>query len=96
MIILISPGSVNRKPNRNRVFWKTETETDVGFSKTEKYRKPTPKNRKKRFFGFCLPLITNHKLLKQIQISHRDVEDVVARIYLVIPSTYVASERVKI
>jgi hypothetical protein len=34
------------------IFRKTETDTDVGFDKTEKYRKPKNKNRQYRRFGF--------------------------------------------
>jgi hypothetical protein len=41
-----SVGSVNRKPNRNRGFEKTDNRTDVGFLKTEKNPKTDLKNRK--------------------------------------------------
>jgi hypothetical protein len=38
------------------IFQKTETDTDVGFEETEKYRKPKNKNRKFGFFGFSLAI----------------------------------------
>jgi len=36
-------GRYTEKPNRYRIFWKTDTDTDVGIWKTENTEKPTKK-----------------------------------------------------
>ena len=61
-------GSVNPKTRQDRLCVelgrltdKTETETDVGIGKTEKYRKPKKNNRKKRKVGFNI--LTHFRLL---------------------------------
>ena len=38
-------GRLTEKPNRYPIFLKTDTDTDFGILKTEKYRKPTKNNR---------------------------------------------------
>jgi len=42
-------GRLTEKPNRYRIFLKTDTDTDFGILKTEKYRIPTQNNRKNRY-----------------------------------------------
>ena len=44
-------GRYTEKPNRYRIFWKTDTDTDVGIWKTENTEKPTKKNRNIGYFG---------------------------------------------
>jgi hypothetical protein len=56
---------VLRRYTENRtdiaIFRKTETDTDFGFDKTEKYRKPKNKNRQYRKFGFSVFIWLNVK-----------------------------------
>ena len=42
------------KSNRNRVFWKTDTDIDVGIWKPKNTEKPTKKNENIVFFGISV------------------------------------------
>ena len=44
-------GRYTEKPNRYRIFWKTDTDTDVGIWKTENTEKPTEKTQNIRYVG---------------------------------------------
>jgi len=44
-------GRYTEKANRYRIFWKTDTDTDVGIWKTENTEKPTKKTENFGYFG---------------------------------------------
>jgi len=48
LIMAVDMGRLTEKPNRYPIFLKTDTDTDFGILKTEKYRIPTKNNRKNR------------------------------------------------
>ena len=52
-------GRLTEKPNRYPIFLKTDTDTDFGILKTEKYRIPTKNNRKTDTVGY-FPISRNH------------------------------------
>jgi len=52
-------GRLTEKPNRYPTFLKTDTDTDFGILKTEKYQIPTKNNRKNDTVGY-FPISWKH------------------------------------
>jgi len=48
---LVMGRTYTEKPNRYRIFWKTDTDTDVGIWKPENTEKPTKKTENIGYFG---------------------------------------------
>ena len=60
-------GRYTEKPNRYRIFWKTDTDTDVGIWKTENTEKPTKKKRNIGYFGISEATVAVlHNALKNV------------------------------